>query len=96
MSHHEFGKKFTSNGADSQLLQQLVQTNSIDNMSAKEVREHYPQFQDYPLNNFRVNLKRYRERANKTTTVAEDNVSVSNFMEHLVQPLPSQGTPVNC
>jgi ABC-type transporter MlaC component len=96
MSTEVPGKKFTSNGADSQLLQQLVMSTSIDNMSAKEVREHYPQFQEYPLNNFRVNLKRYRERANKTTTVAEDNISETAFMEQLVQPFQSQGTFVNC
>ena len=81
MSNNKYGKKFTSNGTDSQLLQQLVMSNSIDNMSAKEVREHYPQFQDYPLNNFRVNLKRYRDRSNKLTT-PEDNVSVSNFLDN--------------
>jgi ABC-type transporter MlaC component len=92
MSTEVPGKKFTSNGTDSQLLQQLVMGNAIDNMSAKEVREHYPQFQEYPLNNFRVNLKRYRERANKLTTVAEDNVMETPYMEHYVQQLPPQGT----
>jgi ABC-type transporter MlaC component len=91
MSTEVPGKKFTSNGADSQLLQQLVMSNSIDNMSAKEVREHYPQFQEYPLSNFRTNLKRYRERANKTTTVPEDNINETNFMDNVLQPLPLPG-----
>jgi hypothetical protein len=96
MSTEVPGKKFTSNGVDSQLLQQLVMSTSIDNMSAKEVREHYPQFQEYPLNNFRINLKRYRERANKTTILPEDNISVTNYMDNLLQPFPLPGTSVNC
>ena len=77
-------RKWETNGEDAQLLQQLIRTNviNIEKWSAYEICKHYPQFRQYPLNNFRSVLYRYKsknkENKLKINKSMNDNNNKSN------------------
>jgi hypothetical protein len=54
-------QRWSSNSVDGNALKALIASGQItENMTAMDVQNLYPQFQNYPNNNFAGNLRRLR------------------------------------
>lgn len=72
------GPRWSSNSVDGNALKALIATGQItEDMTAMDVQNLYPQFKNYPNNNFAGNLRRERLKADGVLPVAQQNVGTA-------------------